>query len=66
MNTNGRNNNPNRPESSNSLHHGECNPILDSEGKSDRVGAFVKNSKSNTNERRVGKRSLKGSLRTQP
>jgi len=62
----GRNNRNNRSTQSNSLHNGSCESILDSQGKQNRVGTFTEDSKSNTDERRVGKRSLKGSLRTQP
>jgi len=62
----GRNNRNNKPSQSDSIHSGECKRLLDSEGEQDRVGAPIENSKSNTDERRIGKRSLKGSLRTQP
>ena len=62
----GRNNTNNRSTQGNSLHNGSCEPILDSEGEQNRVGTPTEDSKSNFNERRVGKRSLKGSLRTQP
>jgi len=62
----GRNNTNNRSTQSNSLHNGECNRLLDSQGEQNRVGTLTEDSKSNLNERRVGKRSIKGSLRTQP
>jgi len=62
----GRNNRNNKPSQSHSIHSGECKRLLDSQGEQDRVGTPTEDSKSNTDERRVGKRSLKGSLRTQP
>jgi len=62
----GRNNRNNKPSQSDSIHSGECKRLLDSQGEQDRVGTFTEDSKSNTDERRVWKRSLKGSLRTQP
>jgi len=62
----GRNNRNNKPSQSHSIHSGECKRLLDSQGKQNRVGAPTEDSKSNFNERRVWKRSLKGSLRTQP
>jgi len=62
----GRNNRNNKPSQSDSIHSGECKRLLYSQGEQNRVGTPTEDSKSNFNERRIGKRSIKGSLRTQP
>ena len=62
----GRNNRNNKPESSYRVHNEERTEVCNSQSFSDRIGKSSEDSKSNTDERRVGKRSLKGSLRIQP
>ena len=62
----GRNNRNNQPESSDRVHNEERREVCNSESFSDRIGKSSEDSKSNTDERRVGKRSFKGSLRIQP
>ena len=66
MNNHGRNNTDDRPTQGDSLHSREGRGVFGSEGKQDRVRTPIEDSKSNPNGRRVGKRSAKGSLRTQP
>lgn len=62
----GRNNRNNQPESSDRVHNEERTEVRNSQSFSDRIGKSSEDSKSNADERRVGKRSLKGSLRIQP
>ena len=62
----GRNNRNNQPESSDRVHNEERTEVRNSQSFSDRIGKSSEDSKSNTDERRVRKRSLKGSLRIQP
>ena len=61
----GRNNRNNQPEPGDRVHNEERTEIRHSESFSDRIGKSTEDSKSNTDERRVGKRSIKGSLRIQ-
>lgn len=62
----GRNNRNNQSESSDRVHNEERTEIRNIQSFSDRIGKSSEDSKSNANERRVGKRSGKGSLRIQP
>ena len=62
----GRNNRNNQPESSDRVHNEERTEVRNIQSFSDRIGKSSEDSKSNTDERRVRKRSLKGSLRIQP
>jgi len=62
----GRNNRNNQPKSSDRVHNEERTEVRNSQSFSDRIGKSSEDSKSNTDERRVRKRSLKGSLRIQP
>lgn len=62
----GRNNRNNQPEFSDRVHNQERTEVRNSQSFSDRIGKSSEDSKSNTDERRVRKRSLKGSLRIQP
>jgi len=62
----GRNNRNNQSELGDRVHNEERTEIRHSKSFSDRIGKSTEDSKSNTDERRVGKRSIKGSIRIQP
>ena len=62
----GRNNRNNKPESGDRVHNEERSEVCNIQSFSDRIGKSTEDSKSNLDERRVGKRSIKGSLRIQP
>jgi len=62
----GRNNRDNQSTQSGGVHTETRTTVRNSESFSDRIGKSTEDCKSNADERRVGKRSLKGSLRIQP
>ena len=62
----GRNNRNNQPEPGDRVHNEERSEVCSIQSFADRIGKSTEDSKINTDERRVGKRSIKGSLRIQP
>ena len=62
----GRNNRNNQPEPGDRVHNEERSEVCSIQSFADRIGKSTEDSKINTDERRVGKRSIKGSIRIQP